>query len=236
MDTAFSRNMPDTFRVFVLNTAALALSACSSVSVDKVTPLGARPVAPQKIYVQDFELPTKVARVDRAGPALENFLLSFKRSLTMATVERVEKRIVPAQSLQSDAAIRREPAWVVTGKFITVNQGSRALRAAVGLGMGGTKIETVVTVCDVSGSEPREVLKFVTTGGSNAQPGAVFGLIMPNYWLIAADFVGKGLPGLNADVIRTSRQIVAVLSEYMAQHGLLPPEKIYRAKKAGKWP
>jgi hypothetical protein len=79
-------------------------------------------------------------------------------------------------------------------------------------------------------------LKFVTSGGSNAQPGAAVGLIMPNYYLMAADVVGKGLPGLNADVIRTSREVVAVLSEYMAAEGVLPSTKIYRSKKIGKWP
>lgn len=206
------------------------------MSVDKVTPVGSAPKAPERIYVQDFELPKKVARVDRGGEALEIFLKNFKQLLVTATVERVEKKIGPAAPLAATEKMPRGKAWVVTGQFITVNQGSRALRAAVGLGMGGTKVETVVTVYDVSGRRPREILKFMTTGGSNAQPGAVFGLIMPNYWLLAADFVAKGLPGLNADVIRTSREIVAVLSEYMAQQGLIPPYKIYRSKKAGKWP
>jgi len=43
-------------------------------------------------------------------------------------------------------------------------------------------------------------------------------------------------PGLSVDMIRTSREIVAVLSECMAREGFLPPKKIYRAKKLGKWP
>jgi hypothetical protein len=38
------------------------------------------------------------------------------------------------------------------------------------------------------------------------------------------------------DVIRTSREIVAVLSEYMAQQGFIPRQDAYRAKKLGTWP
>jgi hypothetical protein len=184
----------------------------------------------------DFEMPERAFRVDRGGKGLEDFRKNFAILLTHATVQRVNKRLAPASELRRPAALSPAKAWLVTGEFLRVNQGSRALRAAVGFGLGGTKVETVVTVYDLSGPEPRPFLKFVTSGGSNAQPGAAVGLVAPNYYLMALDVVGKGLPGLSADVIRTSRQIVAVLSEYMAQEGFLSPSKVSRAKKLGHWP
>lgn len=223
-------------RVLGLSACVSWLSACASVSVDQVTPQGARPAAPERIYVQDFVLEDRTARVDREGKALADFQRKFAQRLTLATLERVRKRLGPASALRRDASVTRTPAWLVTGRFLVVNQGSRALRAAVGFGAGGTKVETFVTVQDLSGPEPRVFLQFVTTGGSNAQPGAAVGFIAPNYWLMMLDVVGKGLPGLSADVIRTSRQIVAVLSEYMAHEGFLSAEKVQRAKKLGTWP
>ena len=60
--------------------------------------------------------------------------------------------------------------------------------------------------------------------------------IMFNYWLMAADVLGKIGPGLNIDVIRTSREIVAVLSECMAQENLPSARKVLHAKKLGQWP
>jgi len=212
------------------------LSACSSVSVDKVTRLGSAAVTPKQIYVQDFETPTGIFRVDRGGKNLENFESQFSAALSRAIAERIRKKIGPAVDVRRSYQPPREQAWLVTGSFITVNQGSRAMRAAVGFGLGGTKLESLVTVFDLSTRRPRPILKFVTSGGSNAMPGAAPGLILPNYWLLAADVIGKGLPGLNADMIRTSRQVVAVLSEYMVQEGVLPSAKIYRSKKIGKWP
>lgn len=223
-------------RIFAV-LAALALSACSSVSVDKVTRLGSAAVAPKQVYVQDFETPAEVFRVDRGGAALQNFERQFSGNLSRAISERVRKKLAVASAdVRKSYDPPREQAWLVTGRFVKVNQGSRALRATVGFGLGGTKVECVVTVFDLSTVPPRPILKFVTTGGSNATPGAAVGLILPNYWLLAADVIGKGLPGLNADMIRTSRQIVAVMSEYMAAEGVLPSAKTYRSKKIGVWP
>jgi hypothetical protein len=206
------------------------------VSVDKVTRVDGVPAAPKKIYVQNFEVPPGVLRVDRGGKALDAFRKSLVKQLARETAKRVDKRLCVSEVLPADAKPPRSPTWMVSGRFLTVNQGSRALRAIFGLGAGGTKIETVVTVYDLSAPEPRPFLKFVTSGGSNSQPGAIFGLVIPNYWLLALDVVGKVGPGLNVDVIRTSREIVAVLSEYMAQEGFLSPAKVSRAKKLGQWP
>ena len=40
----------------------------------------------------------------------------------------------------------RANVWLITGEFVRVNGGSRELRGLVGLGLGGTKMETVVRV------------------------------------------------------------------------------------------
>jgi hypothetical protein len=149
---------------------------------------------------------------------------------------RITKRIGPAQAIPRTAAVPEARAWLVTGRFVRVNQGSRALRTAVGFGLGGTKLETEVSIYDLSTRPAREILRFVTTGGSNAMPGVAPGAVFPNLWLLSLDTLVKMGPGLSSDMIRTSREIVAVLSECMAQEGFLPPGKIYHAKKTGKWP
>jgi Domain of unknown function (DUF4410) len=53
-------------------------------------------------------------------------------------------------------------AWLVTGEFVRVTQGSRALRGLVGLGAGGTKLETAVRVYDLSHLSKGPVLQFET--------------------------------------------------------------------------
>jgi len=220
------------FTLFLL----AALAACSSISVDKVTPLEHEKLAPAHIYVQDFVTPPQVLRVDRGGKSFNDFQSTISKQIAFEVAKRVNKRLAPSSTLPLNAPTYHERAWLVTGQFLTVKQGSRILRIVFGLGAGGTKVETLVTVYDLSVKPPRPILKFVTTGGSNAQPGVIFGLAMPNYWLIGLDVAGHIAPGLSFDVARTSRQIVAVLSEYMAQEGMIPAKKVYRAKKLGKWP
>jgi hypothetical protein len=213
----------------------LLLGGCASVSVDRVETVSSA-VRPDCIYVQEFVAPRGVFRVDRKGVSLEEFRTTMSRQLAKETALRVGKRLVPSQAIPRSAALPVARAWLVTGRFVRVNQGSRALRTAIGLGLGGTKIETEVSVYDLSTSPPREILRFVTTGGSNAMPGVAPGAVLPNVWLLSLDTLVKMGPGLSVDMIRTSREIVAVLSEEMARDGFLPPKKIYRAKKLGKWP
>jgi len=99
----------------------------------------------------------------------------------------------------------RANAWLITGEFVRVNGGSRELRGLVGLGLGGTKMETLVRVYDLSRLSKEPVLQFETSGGSNAEPGALVGGMfgaLPNalrnagargfmphlkpYWILAA--------------------------------------------------
>lgn len=214
------------------------LAGCSSVSVDRVQEPGAskRPKDPAHIYVEAFTAPPDVFRVDRGGEHFEQFRANFARDVSSQVAERVTKRLRPATAVPRGHPRKRDTAWLVTGNFVRVNQGSRVLRTVVGFGLGATKLETEVRVYDLSRPKDPPILTFVTTGGTNSQPGVVVGMAMPNFWLLGLDAAVRIGPGLNADGVRTSRQIVAVLSEYMARQGYLHPKKVSRAKKLGKWP
>jgi hypothetical protein len=229
--------MPQSLRSVTLSVLSLLLLAgCASVSVDGVRRVAEAKRAPDRIYVRDFATPPHAFRVDRPEAKMPEFRREFARQLSINTVERI-KNYSPAVDATWEAVLPdRANAWLVTGRFVRVNQGSRALRTAVGLGLGGTKLETEVTVYDISVSPRRKLLTFRTTGGSNAQPGVLFGLVMPNYWLMGLDTAGHLFFGLSVDTVRTSREIAATISEYMAQEQLIPPDKRTRAKKLGKWP
>ena len=87
---------------------------------------------------------------------------------------------------------------LVTGEFVTVKQGSRALRMGIGFGAGGTKVETKVRLFDLAQSATDPIATFTTTGGSNAQPGWIAG-----EWVAG----GPNATGLESDWERTSREI-----------------------------
>lgn len=220
-----------------MGSAALMVlvSGCASVSVREVKfPNHPKsPPKPERIFVVDFHAPPETFRVDRSGEDLEEFREELAGRLSRELVSRLNKHVMMAQRVPPDMVKPGRRALLVTGEIVRVNQGSRALRMTLGLGAGGTKLETRVVVHDLSGPEPVPILSFETTGGSNATPGAVFNL---SYWAAGAAAVGQAISGLSFDTVRTSREITAMLSEYMAQQGWIAPEDSLRPKKLGEWP
>jgi hypothetical protein len=93
-----------------------------------------------------------------------------RQLLTDYLVSEIGKTLGPAKLVSSPAAAGRS-GWLVTGDITRINEGSRILRMAIGLGAGGTKLETRVRVINLPASNP-PFLSFHTTGGSGAEPGA----------------------------------------------------------------
>src|SRR5260370_37746897 len=98
---------------------------------------------------------------------------------------------------------RRADAWLITGEFVRVNGGSRELRGLFGLGLGGTKMETVVRVYDLSQLSQQPVLQFETSGGSNAEPGALAGGM---FGALPNALRNAGASGMTADTVRTAQE------------------------------
>ncbi len=157
-----------------------------------------------------------------------------KLGLTVLTVPPGESALPAGPNRRTTA--HAIPTWVISGQFTRVNQGSRALRVVVGLGAGGTKMETAVQVFDSAAPGHEPALAFRTTGGSGAKPGVFVGAASTG----PAAFVGLGLnvvggsqPGVTEDTRRTARMITAYLSEDLAQRGYLDPAKVQHAKRLG---
>jgi hypothetical protein len=123
---------------------------------------------------------------------------------------------------------------VIRGKFVRVNQGSRFLRSAIGFGAGGTKLETMVEVYDLSDLSHRPFLTFSTTGGSNAEPGAITGIATDPLTLgvgVVTGGAGGLAHGLTEDTKRTAREITAELSDYMYRSGWIPEDNWIKPKQ-----
>jgi len=207
---------------------AIALAGCASVSVKDLSAGGADfppAMKPDVIYVMPFET-TGDFKVDREGADLADFQQNLQQMLSTALVTEIPEHLVPAQAVNTLPA--KSNAWVVCGRFIRVNQGSRLLRSTVGFGAGGTKVETQVSVYNLADSTTTPFLVFETTGGSGATPG----MISAGPVGAAVGAVGGAAKGLTQDVQRTSRMITAVLSEYMFNHGWISADKRLTPKMA----
>lgn len=220
------------------------LSGCASVTARKVVGEAGAPrhSVPAKIYVTDFTVPSENLRVDRSGEKLAAFKVRLAHQLSSSLARQLDRNLAPTEIIPASHRLSRGNAWLIVGRFDRVNQGSRALRALVGFGLGATKVVTTSEVYDLSGVRPVRLMTIQTTGGSNATPGTVVNLapavaLGPIGLGVGGLLVGTGfnaLPGLGADEKRTAREITAVLSDYCYRKGLIFKEQAMVPKPPGR--
>ena len=228
-------------RSFLAVAIPLVFASCASVSVDDVErlfpPMPTR--VPDKVFVRPFTFTTEKIRVDRSGGDLVQFKSDLRERMTMSLVERLQRLVPHAQGVSETAPLPAGNNWAVAGNFDRINQGSRFLRSLVGLGAGGTKMETTVVVYDLSGHRPRPFLRIRTTGGSNISPGVGGVLTFPIQGPMAltnvVNLVDGVRSGVTFDAIRTSREVTSALSEFLLQQGAIPREKAIGPKRPGRY-
>lgn len=212
--------------------AALILSGCASVAVKDDQWTTERLTLPKRIYVGNYEVPADALAVDRAGEELEKFRRETADNFTKELCERIGKRIAPAVPL-AEGVRPEKGAWIVEGRFLRLNQGSRLLRSLVGLGAGGTKMEAVTTVLAVDARGGRKkIAEIETTGGSNAEPGMLTFPTPIGGGIRAVLSLAK--TGVTADQRRTARMITAAMAERLEAQGYQLRGKKERAKRLEK--
>jgi len=207
--------------------AIFALAGCASISVRPHSETE-HAAMPKKIYVTVFDVRHGDFRVDREKIELRNFKKDLRSLLQSAMVADLNSRLIPAAGAALDKTFPPQHAWLVRGEFTRVYQGSRLLRGAIGFGLGATKVETKVYVYDLGKSSTEPFLVFSTTGGSNAEPGAITGIATdPLTFVVSTALSGAGniAHGLTEDTRRTAREITAALSDYMYRRGWIETDQ-----------
>lgn len=210
----------------------LTLAGCASISVQPSSEVATKGM-PQKVYVEPFATDKASFKVDREGAELAEFKTDLQSMLVAGITTDLSKRLIPAEAARKVRPSPRENAWLIRGEFVRVYQGSRLLRGAVGFGAGATKFETKVEVYDLSTGDSKPFLTFSTTGGSNAEPGALPSLATDPLTLVieAAGGAGNVAHGVTEDTERTAREITAELSDYMYRSGWIPEDKWIKPKE-----
>lgn len=201
----------------------MLMAGCASVSVKDVG--GSRVREPKRkptmVYVTPFSTKGAEFNVDREGAELEAFKHDTAVMLADLTAERITAQLAPARIVGAGDSVRGR-GWLIKGRFVTVNQGSRALRSFIGLGAGATKMQVAVDVYDLSRSGYAPFLTFETEGGSGSMPGLI---TSPGPVSAGISMVGGSMRGVTDDAQRTARMIAARLSQYMLEKKWIRPEQ-----------
>ena len=207
-------------------TIPFLLSGCASVSVKDVSNSGGKDVKrPAQIQVAPFAVDPANVKENPMRKAPGQLANETQRLLQGYLVAELNRMGMPAVAVTS-AGTPPPNTWIVSGRITRLAEGNRLLRMAIGLGSGGTKVETET---DVRNSGRGSLLHFHTTGGSNATPG---GLTNPIPFSGVPTALLKAKDGITDDSARTARMIAGTIGNYLAQRGWVAAEKVPQVKMA----
>jgi hypothetical protein len=226
----------------VLTGLSLWLASCASVSVDNIRQTSANPPvsAPDEILILPFAWNEDGLRVDRKGKDFETFRAELQTRLNRHLIKKLGTHVAPARVISTEDSLPQGNYWLLTGRFARINQGSRLLRSTLGLGAGGTKMETIVVGQDLSGKVPNKFLAFETTGGSNISQGIGGIATLPVSGPMALTSLFNAVDGIRSgvsfDTIRTAHEISATLSNYLHERDALGKKPHIKPKRLGEVP
>lgn len=223
--------------------ASLLLGALTPAKVSNVTTNSSNlPVAkpPHVIYVDSFSIQETASQPDdedtqnqrphlfgmlRGGE--QNTLLGQRKQqqqeetlqklpgiLQKALIENLNKGIARAANGTGVQATRWD-CWVITGQFLVVDPGNRAMQAGVGFGAGQSHVEVQAQVYTMRDLDT-PFLVFDSKGASGHMPGAV---MMMNPYVAAAKFImSKKEPEKEAK--KVAKSIAEEIGKFMTAQGI----------------
>ena len=143
----------------------------------------------------------------------EDTLAKLPGLLQQALIRDLSNSVSPAD--KGDGAQPSRDSWVVTGEFVEVDTGNRAMQAGVGFGAGQSQLEVHAKV--YAGSDMRTpFLTFDSKGASGYLPGAV---AVKNPYVAAAKFVmSKRQPEQEAN--KVAQGIANEIGKFMVAQGI----------------
>jgi hypothetical protein len=232
----FGRRVERTIAFIAL---VMHLSACGSAKVTSSTQALVTPAnsTPGTVYVADFPLQANEihsqglgANSDRRGLLAQVFPDSPFMIHTTRQDKAEHLATLMSRSLTDDltkhglhiehlgpGAPRPSSGWLVSGEFVSVDEGNRIRRSLLGFGAGQTDLEVRAYVTDLTNSSGKQPMLDVTTDAKSGKtPGAALGF---NPFLAAGGFVFAG-----SDSDKDVKHTASKLSDEIVQR-LLPGQK-----------
>lgn len=144
----------------------------------------------------------------------EDTLAKVPGVLQKALIENLSTSV--ASAADGDVAHASPGCWIITGEFLDVDTGNRALQAGVGLGAGQTHLEVRARVYTAADTKT-PFLTFDSDGASGHMPGAA--VMRKNPYVAAAKFVmSKREPEKEAR--KVARAIADEIGKFMVAQGI----------------
>ena len=225
------------FNIAMLCVVGLMLGGgCASATVDQTKRAGVLP-KPDMVLVTNFAVTPAEVTLDRGLMATamrdasdrtlneeENVVGHLvAEKLAQALVEELRNQGIPAARPGPNVRTSATTA-VVTGQFVTVDQGNQSARVWIGFGMGGSQLQTRVQIVQDG--------QVVAIGETSTKAGIKPGMLVSAGASAAADSgaalaVGAAGTGLSesflatvqADATRTAKEVAAAIKRAYVARG-----------------
>ena len=143
---------------------------------------------PSKIYVYDFianpqDIPkgtSILAKAAEESPVMSKENIKIGRKLGASIAEQLVidiNNLGLSAELGSKKSMPKPNDIIIRGYLVSINQGNAAARFAIGLGMGGSSISTVVEGFQMTDQGIRKLGEAKLQAGSNKTPGGGIGAL-----------------------------------------------------------
>jgi hypothetical protein len=234
--------------VLMAGISLLPLCGCAPTSVAVTNQYTGPLPQPQRILVYNFAVSPDEVKIDQGVPAqLQGFVngpqtprtadeLKVGRAVSDALAKKLAAQIrklgYPADRAAGTPPFGGENVLAIEGHIISVDEGNRAERVVVGLGVGRSDVKTITRIFDVQPSGRRLVEEFNTDAKSGFKPGMAEtegASAIAGHWAVGL-VVGAGLnvasetfsANVEADADRTAKDIAKQLNTYFQSKGWIP--------------
>ena len=231
----------------------LLLAGCSPTKVTQVSEDSAALPQPVQVLVYDFAVSADEVQLDKglsaewqqkyddemSGPARTADEIRVGHSVANAVAQELVEKI-RSYGLQAQRAFAYTPvgedSLVIRGVFLSIDEGNRTERVAIGFGAGRTEVQADVQVYELTPAGMQHVETLQGSGGSNDKPGMLemMGIGALTHHLATATVVSGTLSAagemtfetVQADGKRLADKIAADLGEYFVSQGWVNPGAI----------
>jgi len=239
------------FGLLILFALAIAAS-CAPTNVQQENMAVAQLAKPSLILVYDFAVSPEEVELDKGLSAdLMQKYEEHKGSSRTAEEIKVGHKVADALAEELVKKIRSYGLWaergfgyphakgkdlMVKGQLLSIDEGNRTERVAIGLGAGRTSVQANVQVYEMTAEGMKEVDTLRGTAKSGDKPGMgeMMGVGAIAGHLLASTLVSGTLSGasemtsatVEADAKRLADKIAVDLGNFFVDQGWIPPDAV----------
>jgi hypothetical protein len=247
--TRQTRHARTTFGLLASLTLAL-LAGCAPTNVQQTSQSSAKMPRPDRILVYDFAVSPEEVKLDEGLTAEIKQRYEHEQNAAPRTAQELKvghtvANVVAAElvkKIQSDGlwaeramgnSTARGKTLIIKGQFLTIDEGNRAERVAVGFAAGRTDVQADVQVYELTAGGEQPVENLTASGESASKPGMaeMMAVGLLTHHLLTSTLVSGTVAGVSEakfdtvedDGRRMADKIAASLSQYFVSQGWIPP-------------